>query len=119
MKQITIKNDYDVVIIGAGPAGLSFACSLAEKKIRTLIVERSSIDSISNPQPDGREIAITHQSRKILNELGVSAFKIASADLVNLPLIKHVSEKFKPISVKDLSMLKTETIMEEVKKVLN
>ncbi len=71
MKQITIKNDYDVVIIGAGPAGLSFACSLAEKKIRTLIVERLSIDSISNPQPDGREIAITHQSRKILNELGV------------------------------------------------
>ena len=71
MKQITTKNDYDVVIIGAGPAGLSFACSLAEKKIRTLIVERSSIDSISNPQPDGREIAITHQSRKILNELGV------------------------------------------------
>ena len=71
MKQITIKNDYDVVIIGAGPAGLSFACSLAEKKIRTLIVERSFIKSISNPQPDGREIAITHQSRKILNELGV------------------------------------------------
>ena len=71
MKQITIKNDYDVVIIGAGPAGLSFACSLAEKKIRTLIVERSPIESISNPQPDGREIAITHQSRKILNELGV------------------------------------------------
>ena len=71
MKQITTKNDYDVVIIGAGPAGLSFACSLAEKKIRVLIVERSSIDSISNPQPDGREIAITHQSRKILYELGV------------------------------------------------
>jgi len=29
------------------------------------------------------------------------------------------SEKFKPISVKDLSMLKTETVMEEIKKVLN
>ena len=71
MKQITTKNDYDVVIIGAGPAGLSFACSLAEKKIRVLIVERSPIDSISNPQSDGREIAITHQSRKILYELGV------------------------------------------------
>ena len=82
MKQITIKNDYDVVIIGAGPAGLSFACSLAEKKIRVLIVERSSIDSISNPQPDGREIAITHQSRKILYELGV--WSLIDGDEVSL-----------------------------------
>ena len=82
MKQITIKNDYDVVIIGAGPAGLSFACSLAEKKIRTLIVERSPIESISNPQPDGREIAITHQSRKILNELGV--WSLIDEDKVSL-----------------------------------
>ena len=29
------------------------------------------------------------------------------------------SEKFKPISVKDLSLLKTDTVMEEIKKVLN
>ena len=82
MKQITTKNDYDVVIIGAGPAGLSFACSLAEKKIRVLIVERSSIKSISNPQPDGREIAITHQSRKILYELGV--WSLIDGDEVSL-----------------------------------
>ena len=29
------------------------------------------------------------------------------------------SEKFKSISVKDLKLLKTETVMEEVRKVLN
>ena len=29
------------------------------------------------------------------------------------------SEKFKPISVKDLRLLKTEIVMEEIKKVLN
>jgi hypothetical protein len=29
------------------------------------------------------------------------------------------SEKFKPISVKELHLLKTEIVMEEVKKVLN
>ena len=29
------------------------------------------------------------------------------------------SEKFKPISVKDLNLLKAETVMEEIKKVLN
>ena len=31
-----------------------------------------------------------------LEKLGVAAFKIASADLVNLPLIEHVSKKNKP-----------------------
>ena len=36
------------------------------------------------------------QSVDFLNKLGVSAFKIASADLVNLPLIKYVSSKNKP-----------------------
>jgi len=29
------------------------------------------------------------------------------------------SDKFKPISVKDLNLLKTETVMDEIKKVLN
>ena len=31
--------------------------------------------------------------------MGVLAFKIASADLVNIPLIKHVSKKLKPIII--------------------
>jgi sialic acid synthase SpsE/protoporphyrinogen oxidase len=39
------------------------------------------------------------ESADFLDKLGVSAFKIASADLVNLPLIKYVSEKFKPMII--------------------
>ena len=39
------------------------------------------------------------ESADFLDRLGVSAFKIASADLVNIPLIKHVSKKFKPIII--------------------
>ena len=39
------------------------------------------------------------ESADFLNGLGVSAFKIASADLVNLPLIKHVSKKLKPMII--------------------
>tara|TARA_B110000263_G_C15290362_1_gene502954 strand:+ start:661 stop:1875 length:1215 start_codon:yes stop_codon:yes gene_type:complete len=74
MKQKTTKKDFDVVIIGAGPAGLSFACSLAEMKIRVLIVERSSYESISKPKPDGRETALTHHSLKILEKLGVWSY---------------------------------------------
>ena len=39
------------------------------------------------------------QSADFLDKIGVSAFKIASADLVNIPLIKHVSKKLKPIII--------------------
>ena len=65
------KNNYDVIIIGAGPAGLSFACSLIELNLKVMLVERSTLSSISNPEPDGRETALTHNSLKILQNLGV------------------------------------------------
>ena len=65
--------DYDIVIIGGGPAGLSFACSMAGLDLNVLLVEKSSLKSISKPRPDGREIALTHHSRKILIKLGVWA----------------------------------------------
>ena len=39
------------------------------------------------------------ESADFLDSLGVSAFKIASADLVNIPLIRHVSKKLKPIII--------------------
>jgi len=65
--------DYDIVIIGGGPAGLSFACSMAGLDLNILLVEKSTLESISQPKPDGREIALTHHSRKILIKLGIWA----------------------------------------------
>ena len=65
--------DYDIVVIGGGPAGLSFACSMSGLSLNVLLVEKSSLKSISKPKPDGREIALTHHSRKILIKLGVWA----------------------------------------------
>ena len=63
--------DYDIVIIGGGPVGLSFACSMIKSKLKVLLVEKAPLVAIANPKEDGREIALTHQSRKVLNELGV------------------------------------------------
>ncbi len=69
---------YDIVVVGAGPAGLSFACSMADNDLKVLVVEKSSFKVISKPSPDGREIALTHNSLKILKKIGVWDFIVDS-----------------------------------------
>ncbi len=60
----------DVVIIGAGPAGLSFACSLENTGLGVLVIEKLPADALANPGIDRRDIALTHLSRAILQQLG-------------------------------------------------
>ena len=71
MNQLNTKKEYDLIIVGAGPAGLSFACSLIDLNLKVLVVDKSNQESILNPKPDGRETALTHNSLKILQKLGV------------------------------------------------
>lgn len=60
----------DVIIIGAGPAGLAAALSLAATGRDVLVLEVAAIDEIAAPADDGREIALTHRSRALLEALG-------------------------------------------------
>ena len=60
-----------VIIIGAGPAGLSLACSLAETNLEIIVIEKQATKYLSSPSYDGREIALTHFSKKVLEDLGV------------------------------------------------
>ena len=62
---------FDIVIVGAGPAGIAFACGFADTNIKIAIVDKLSKAVISNPKIDGREIALTHHSVKILKKLNV------------------------------------------------
>jgi ubiquinone biosynthesis UbiH/UbiF/VisC/COQ6 family hydroxylase len=64
-----MPSHYDIIIVGAGPAGLSFARSLKDSKLKLLIVEQSAVGTIRIPAPDGREIALTHLSVKLLKQL--------------------------------------------------
>lgn len=61
----------DVVIIGAGPAGLCFAKSLAESGLNIVVVERQPEDALASPAFDGREIALTHHSTDLMQKLGL------------------------------------------------
>ncbi len=62
---------YDIIIVGAGPAGLSFARSLANTGLRIALIEKQSRQQLATPKFDGRDIALTHLSVRILKELGI------------------------------------------------
>ena len=62
---------FDIVIVGAGPAGIAFACGFADTNIKIAIIDKLPNAVISNPKIDGREIALTHHSIKILKKLNV------------------------------------------------
>ncbi len=61
----------DVVVIGAGPAGLCCAKGLAKSGFRVAVVERQPQAALAEPAFDGREIALTHRSLQILRGLSV------------------------------------------------
>ena len=63
--------NFDVVIVGAGPVGLSFAKALSNTSLNIAIIDRQTSASLATPSEDGREIALTHLSKKILTRFGI------------------------------------------------
>jgi len=62
--------DSDIIIIGAGPAGLSLALSLRGAGLSVTLLEKQPSDAIENPRFDGREIALSLRSIELLKAMG-------------------------------------------------
>ena len=62
---------FDIAVVGAGPAGIAFACGFIGSNIKVAIIDKLPKKVIANPKIDGREIALTHHSVKILKKLNV------------------------------------------------
>lgn len=69
MAMTTLIPAFDVIIIGAGPAGLSLARSLADTGLAIAVIERQSRATLEAPPFDGREVAMTHHSAALLAQL--------------------------------------------------
>ena len=64
-------HDVDVLVVGAGPAGLSLARGLAGTGLSVALIEQQPAAALAEPAFDGREIALTHASRQIMRTLGL------------------------------------------------
>ncbi len=62
---------FDLIIIGAGPAGLGLARCLADTDIQIAIIEAQAETVLANPPEDGRDIALTHSSEKLMRDMGL------------------------------------------------
>ena len=67
MSQIS---DFDIVVVGAGPAGLAFVRSLAGVGLSVALIEGQDEAALREPAFDGREIALTHHSMRLLKTMG-------------------------------------------------
>ena len=91
--------NHDVAIVGAGPVGLCMARALALQGLAVALVERQPQAALADPAFDGREIALTHASVRLLRELDVwqripedEAFPLRTARVMDreLPHELHV-----------------------------
>ena len=63
--------NFDILIIGAGPAGLCTAQALSGHGLQIAVIEQASLSSIQQPAFDGRHIGLSQRSVQTMRQLGV------------------------------------------------
>ena len=55
-----MPSSSEVLVAGAGPTGLAMAIALADAGFAVTVLDLQPRAALADPQPDGREIALTH-----------------------------------------------------------
>lgn len=66
---MTTYHTADIIVVGAGPIGLSMCQALSGSGLKLALVERQTQEAIADARPDGREIAVTHRTRAFMQDL--------------------------------------------------
>ncbi len=61
--------EFDVAIVGGGPAGLALAAALRDTALSVAVIDRAAASALADPADDGREIALTRHSVNLLASL--------------------------------------------------
>ena len=75
---------FDVAVVGAGPAGLAFTRSLAGAGLTVAVIEGQDEAALRDPAFDGREIALTHNSIRLLKKSLGAWDRVPAQDISDL-----------------------------------
>lgn len=88
-RTVGLPMNVDIAIVGGGPIGLSLARAVSGQGLSVAVLDPQSGPALAEPAFDGREIALTHASRRWLSELGV--WQQLDADEISPLRHAHVS----------------------------
>lgn len=63
--------DFDIIVVGAGLVGLPLALMLARRKLNVALIDRTTMESQTKPNYDGRTTAFSLGSKQILSRDGL------------------------------------------------